>query len=510
MAGFRALSNCFLLAIALWAAPAHAAIDKAGAAKLKTMMEKTIAGWAAHMEGRGEELVLDGPVMVEPNGTYYAVTIPGMKIGDMDGARVEMGMVAINAMPAARPDQWKMTVALPTPMTGFDEDQAVSWHITIGKQNLAGIWQEAMNGFVKLSAAYGDIVVMDAAHKPMATIKNIEMSADFNESAAGDWSGPFEATVKGLALSAPDGTRASLDKFTLRSVMKDYSLRAAQDYETKINALNESYDAGEGEDMSGQHLLALYNLITEFMANGWESMELTAGIEGLAIAEDDSTTAVKNATIGLALGGFRSNSVFLNVKAGYEGLSGQEEQNAPHSIGIDMGVGNLPYRELVALGRNAVQMTAAVPQEGVAKMAILTALMTAPQVLTDAKSSFTVRDLSMKHPLYDIIMNGMATANIKATMGATGHTTLRIRGMDALMEDARTRMSDPATAPEHVERLQRLTEVMTIMQVASTKQNAPDGQVIHVLNFEIAEDGKIILNGTDMSALLGGGTKKKN
>ncbi|MBU0858463.1 MAG: hypothetical protein KJ667_00865, partial [Alphaproteobacteria bacterium] len=321
MACFRSLSNCFLLVLALWVAgtsPAWAAIDKAGAEKLKTVVEKAIADWASYMAGNGNELKLDGPVMVEPNGTYYAVTLPGVKFGDMDGAKVEMGMIAINAMPAATPGQWKMTIALPTPFSHFDEEQRLIALTTIGAQNLAGIWHEDMGSFTKLTASYQNVVAMDPEHKPFLTIKNITMNSDMKEDAQGLWSGPFRMDVNGMAVEAPDGAKGSIESISGVSNIKGYSIKALNDYRAKITALNESYEAGEGEDVSMNHVLGIYNLISEFMGTGWDGFDVLFDVKGVALSmpsregKPARQFALKNSAFGFGMDGISNDSVTLN------------------------------------------------------------------------------------------------------------------------------------------------------------------------------------------------------
>lgn len=516
MACFRLLSNCFLMAVAvlaLSAAPARAAIDKAGAEKLKAVVEKALEEMGTSAEAAGKTLQLDGPVMVEPSGTYYAVTLPGLKYGYMDGEKIEMGMIAINAMPASKPGQWKMTLALPTPVSHFDEDQQLEALTTIGSQSFAGIWSEELDAFVKLNAAYQNVVRMDADHKPVMTIKTVTVTGDSTQNAQGAWSGDYKIDTAGIAYADDKAkTKGSMDKLGIAFKLKNYSPAAAAEYDAKLAALAESYSAGEGEEVSMMHMLGVYNLFTDFISSAWQGVDMQATVESAALSSHGKSgrapqqVSFQNGRMGFGLDGLGTDKVQLSVRGGYDGLTTTPAPPpghiVPEHMNIDVSINNLPLLKLLALGRESVKMTASMPSEDIARLAILKAIMMAPQALTEAQSNITVRDSRIGNSAYDIHVNGVGLADIKAIYSATAKATVKIRNIQALAAGVKAAMDTPGTAPETQARLQKLLQALTIMQVAGRKEKDASGANIHAFDMEVGQDGKVMLNGTDLSALL--------
>lgn len=516
MACFRSVSNCFFTALAvlvLNTAPALAAIDKAGAEKLKAVVEKAMANLGDSAQAAGKTLELDGPVMVEPSGTYYAVTLPGLKYGHMDGERVEMGMIAINAMPASKPGQWKMTVALPTPLSHFDDDQQLEALTTIGTQNFAGIWSEELNAFIKLNAAYQNIVRMDPDHKPVMTMKTVTVTGDSTQSPQGMWSGAYKAEAAGIAYDdARARSKGSIEALVAQFKLKNYSLKAASEYDAKLAALSESYNAGEGEMISAQHVLGLYNLISELISSAWQGVEVDVAVKNAAFSKPGPSgrpplqSGFADGQLGFGLEGLGTDNVSLGLRAGYNGLSHSPAPAAgnivPSQVGLDLSINKLPVMKLLELGKQGLKMTAAVPQQDVSELALLTVVTQAPQALTQAGTNLTIRNSHFGNAEYDVQIDGMATADYRALLSAIGKANVRVRNIEKLSAAVKAAMNDPAASAETKERLQRALQALTIMQVAGKRERSTEGENIHTFELELGADGKTLLNGTDLSALL--------
>lgn len=513
MACFRSLSNCFLLALGLmvWAAgPAWAAIDKAGAQKLKTVMDKAVTDWQAYAAAYEMTLELDGPVMVEPNGTYYAVTLPGLKIGDMDGARVEMGMVAINAMPAAKPGQWKMTVALPTPISRFDENHKLETLVTIGAQNLAGIWDEDLSSFAKINATYSQIVAMTPDRKPFLTIANTTLDGDLEKNAKGLWSGPARITLNNLALQDPNGTKGSAGSLTFVYKVKDYAPAATRAYGTKMEALNESIAAGDGKTVSADHLRGMLALLGELMETESDAVSFSFTLKDAALSASAPQkaparqVAVESLQAGMDFNNFHSPHPGMRLWTDYEGLRltapAQNTQSIPKTARMDISIDKIPFKALLGLAQQSLQMAGTNAQMG--NIALLNGLMTAPKLLAEAGTTLTVKDSHIRHPDYDVTIDATAIADIKALLSATGAGTVKVRGLDKLIAETKNRASLPNQSAQMKNTGQKLLKNLTLMQIVGTKEKGAAGEDLHVYRFTLGQDGKMMLNGSDLSVLL--------
>lgn len=516
MACFRSVSNCFfmtLAVLAVMAGPARAAIDKAGAEKLRVVVEKAMEELGNSAEAAGRTLELDGPVMVEPSGTYYAVTLPGLKYGHMDGARVEMGMIAINAMPAAKPGQWKMTVALPTPLSHFDDDQQLEALTTIGAQNFAGIWSEELSAFVKMNATYQNIIRMDPDHKPVMTVKTVTIKGDSVQDAQGEWSGTYNVDAGGIAHdNAATRSKGSIESLAGQFKLKNYSLAAAKDYDSKLAALSESYNAGEGEMVSVHHVLGIYNLISEFVSSAWQGVEMDVSMKNAAFSRPGKSgrppyqTSFADARLGFGLDGLGTDKVSMGLRTGYDGLSYSPPpvrgDMVPAQMNLDLSINELPLMKLLAIGEQGLKMTASMPSDDVAQLALMTVVAQAPQALTQAGTNMTIRNSHFGNGEYDVNIDGMITADYRAMLSATGKAKVKVRNIEKLAAGIKAAIDAPGTSENARERLQKALQALTIMQVAGRKEKDASGANVHNFDLELGADGKMLLNGTDLSALL--------
>jgi hypothetical protein len=517
MACFRALSNCFLiLAFLVLAAPvpARAAIDAKGAEQLRGVVQVMIDRYRNAASDKGGQLTLDGDIIIEPTGSYYAVTLPAMKYGAPDGRRTEIGMIAINAMPAAAPGEWKMTVALPSPLSHYDGKNRLYALTTIGAQNFAGIWSEKMKAFIKLDATYKDIKGLTPEHKPFLNVANASMNGDFKDNGQGQWSGTLLMDATGITFGDAQAKHGKIDRIALRSAIKDYNLDNILDYDQKISALTENYQAGDGGEMSLPHVMALYNLISDFVTSALDALDVTVSIEGLdvtrpAIAgQPAGHLALKSGTGGFSLSGLRANNASLGLKLAYDGLqmSPMPENIKAHSLPdhahIDISLNNLPVRELLDQGKTSLQMTVDAPNEAVAQMALISLVAQAPQLLTQSHANLAIRDSEIGNDEWLVALNTLITADLKAQLSATGTSTLKVTGLEKIIADLQEKQKDPNLTPEQKAKIEDGLQKLTVLQLASTKQQGADGRTVHVFNFELGQDGKVMLNGTDLSTLM--------
>ena len=119
-------------------------IDEAGAENIRTIVQTLLDRQKAVRELSGGALETKGVLTVEMARTYYAITLPHITLVDPAGRRAEIGMIALNATPAGQEGKWRLSIALPTPMTWFDTEGNLSMRVHLGAQQLSGVWDEAL------------------------------------------------------------------------------------------------------------------------------------------------------------------------------------------------------------------------------------------------------------------------------------------------------------------------------------------------------------------------------
>jgi hypothetical protein len=100
-----------------------------------------------------------------------------------------------------------------------------------------------------------------------------------------------------------------------------------------------------------------------------------------------------------------------------------------------------------------------------------------------------------------VTLNGQVSANGQSPLRAIGTGELVVRGLDALMRDL------GATNQPGARQGGGGTGAMIGPLVALGQQGTgPDGQPTRTYRIELTADGRLMLNGSDMSALIGGMT----
>lgn len=479
-------------------------------------LEKTFRGilerQAEEAELQDSTLVMEGDVMVEDADTYYAVTLPHLSLEYEDGSRFEIGIIAVNAIPADD-GMIKMTVALPTPMTLKEPDGGAAVKIEIGSQNLSGIWHEKMNSFTKLKAQYKDITVRAMKDGEKFIIPDTQTVINLEQNDNGNWTGPIKLDVRDAEIISKAGENVGrFGHIALNSRVIDYSLDTAMKYEENLRALMESYESGDSPSISGQHMSAVYSLVTDVMMNAWDGFETTISVEDIELftpaKEDAPAEHIKLDKGGFSfdMTGFRDNSVTMRTAFHYDGLDIQPPPEdfsdaTPSRMNFDFNIANVPFKEIVDLGKTSIEAGAQNPQ--MAQMIGLQAMMSIPQLITQAGTKLTIDNSYAGNDIYNILVNGAVTADLKAAFGATGESTVEVFGLDKLIEIYKSRLDDPALTEEEKKVVQENIQKITVLKTVGQQAENEEGQPVRIYKFTLDEKGQTMLNGSNVQDLMG-------
>jgi|GEM_PF-4385991 len=210
------------LALTLCATPAFAApaITQEGAEALQKLAEAALTSQTTAYKNAGSTLISEGRMVVEPAGTYYALTTPQLSLKMPDGVTRSIGMLAINAIPTEDPDTYKMAIALPTPMMDKNASGQTIGQIDIGSQTMNGLYHFNLQNFSELMADYKNIRFASTTG-PDYTIGSaaVQMTMDKAALETGKASGSFNATLQDIGTD--DTTLATLlpKQVTARGLM---------------------------------------------------------------------------------------------------------------------------------------------------------------------------------------------------------------------------------------------------------------------------------------------------
>lgn len=503
--------SLFLL-VQMAAFPAAAAPDAAGAAHLKTMFVEFLNNQKASAKTQKRELRAEGDVLVEPAGSYYAITLPHLSMVEPDGSYTDVGILALNAMPGEKPGEWKMTVAVPTPIMGYGADKKPALRIDIGKQSFTGLWNESVGNFTKLDARYENITALQSAEGLTLKIPKASVLYDLTPSSTGKtWSGPVKYLMENISLTKDgDPGQSKIGKLAIDMMVYDYSPDAVRDYQDKINAMADAISAAPEGTISAEQTKGLYNLVFDFISSVWDGFDSTVTVSDLELSRPAipgspaGKILLQKAGFGFNAKGFRSDSVALRLTTQYDGLkvtpapAGFEEAT-PSRLNMDLSIDKLPYKELVALGRQTLQTASAMPDGN--KAAGMQAAELIPQLLTQAGTYLKIRKSFFGNNTYNVLMDGQMNANLKAVMGADGKARLEMAGLDQLVASLKSRLKDPALTPEQKQSLQGTLVTLTVLQLSGQQGKNAAGQAIRSYDLELTNEGKIMVNGADLSAI---------
>ena len=202
------LSSLLMLGL-LWATPSFAAeFTNEGAAALKADFTKQIQS-RKDIKFAGSKANFTGDVDVTPQGGFYKVTLPDLKLTDAKGKTLNVGKIVMNVIPTETPSELKSSFSLPSVISYADANGKNPGKLKFGSQKASGIWSMQEFGFKTMDATYSDITYRDDATKQGTAISDLHLTYNFTKSANG-FSGPVTADAKDISLIDANDTKAPL------------------------------------------------------------------------------------------------------------------------------------------------------------------------------------------------------------------------------------------------------------------------------------------------------------
>lgn len=480
--GMRGFMIQKLLMLALfvtlsWNAPAHA--QGTPEARLKEIAQTILNDQVARFAGntsRPATLKMDGPIGVEPAGDYYAITMPQLSLQYADGQKLNIGMLSINASAADKPGEWKMTVALPTPMVGVDAAGKENLRIVLGDQKVAGIWNESIKGFTKLDAAYKNIRLDFPANAGFVDIAQALVRYDFTSNAQNLWSGPayFEAanaSWKLPTLYAEGNTgkislNAKIDQFSTALAGVNNGLIFSPAMLTKPGL----YKAVNGMDLK---IFAENAHIAQNNPKAGKAFDYNLGAGETSLIMKKTNTGSMDANLSLNFAGLKNNKAVDELA-----------DVIPSQGDITLTNKNVPAGALA-------DIFVATPQ---AALSMPMMILKIPALLSQSGTFIQTENSYISGDKYRIDMDALLRADITALNSATGEGHVEFKGLDNVLASLQIiGTKNPHTpyglfcrnAAAFLERVKTLGKV----------KNAPDNDFIHTFDVVMGKDGAILING---------------
>lgn len=486
-------------------------INQAGAEKLKAFLQSDIDRQKASMANSEEKLITDGPLLVEPAGSYYAVTMPRISVKRADNKTIDLGITTINAIPGATDKEWKMAVSLANPIRILDAANKQIGDVNIGSQKASGVWNTDLNGFSQLNAVYQNVVYNNSFDNTNVTVPSVTANYNLAANAAGLWSGPVKiALINPTLTDSGDNAKVSAANIKLDMALRDHNPLAVKQFNEQMVAMAETTQKNGAAPITGQHAMGMYNLFTDFLAKSSDGFAMVASADGVsssfvdAKTKQPTTMKLDSASFTFDTKGFMTNKVDAAFKLSYNGLAitpmtEDEAGTIPHMINLDISLNSLPYKELVDLGRGAMEQRMK-PGAG-ADLAGMQAMLMLPQLLTAAGTHVAIRNTSIEARDVRAFVDGVVKADVEAKNAATAEIKGEVKGLDLVIQKLNTEAAKPNNPK--AQQIKQTLGQLTMLQMMG--QQKPDDPTTRTYHFVMDKAGKTMLNGADMSALGGMG-----
>ncbi len=467
-----------IMALAIFAnAPAQAQnVTETEAQRLQTTFQNILNARKAEISSETErprELILNGDVTVEPTDTYYAITLPQITISYPDGDRVEIGLISLNAIPHEKPDRFKMTMALPTPILGFDSSGQEVMRIAINAQKTAGIWHEKLENFIKLDAVYNDIQITGGGAN--ATIPEVRVRYDLEETENGRWSGPTYMEATGINISEPDGKSISLEKIALSLLLDQFATEA---FSLPTQETPPTLTLTDGADFK----ISLHGLNARKTDKDGTNKSLSLKQAHFNFSYDDALNDSMDAHISFGFNDLKEDNIPQEIVALF-----------PQSAQLKLTHHNIPISAINEVISNSAGNDP--------KIIGLGLLLKIPAIMAQAGSYLQLYETSIKNDNYHLTLDTTLRADITATNSATATGQLRFAGLDKVLSLAQVEGRNLASS-EYAAPMRTLARFLERLKPMGRVETDTENGFTHVFDLEMNKAGQILINNQNAATLF--------
>lgn len=504
---FRSATLAAAVALALtgpFTGPARAqpapAVSADGAAAIRAALAKGLKQTFPESEDEGVEIHFDGDPTVTPAGDRYEVALPKLSISGEDSS-LEVGVIRLTLVPKADAT-YAVEVIVPSRMELTDEEDAPTL-LTIGRQRFTGVWNTAVENFIAADIAYNDIALVPPKNQGALRIGSLTATQDMRQDGPNTWSGPVAGAISDLTLTDKGATLVKIGAMTMEA---NYG-RMNLDKVTQLKTLAARHATAGTEPPAAQFLPLLGGMI------GDATMRLR--VSNVAAGDSDGRVAFDLATLQFGITDMDRATSTISFGMQSEGMKVHPmpgpREFLPQRFEFQFSLAKLPN---AAIGQAALAMAALEEQQRTkpaskkkgaddsrnqARDALMamTGTMLA-EAATNAGTELRLDKLTLDTPTTSGSVTGALRMLSKAAMGAVGGAEVVLRGLDAAAEAMKPK---PGAQPNP--EAQEALGMIAMLQAMGQQGKDEAGKDVRSYAFELTEDGRVLLNGADMSAMMG-------
>lgn len=482
---------CALMAFTIITSPAFAAdINDEGEARLRALISAWIVDQKALMESDVTSLKTEGDILIEQAKDYYAVTLPKITYAVPNEGDVKIDLISINAVPTENPNDWKMSVSLPTSITSTKTEDDSTTTINFGPQKMSGLWSGDLNSFSKIDAEYKDMSITNSKAAEVATIDNFKIIGDLKETEDGTWSGPSKAIATGVKVQSGERTIISMANIDSLVQISALSPQVKRDNIAKIKNARENNKPLD--------LFSLMGLSSKNLGVSFNIKDIKIDMPARTLkGKERKAMSFELADISMKMKSKAANDDKINYEfqMGYNGLISKDLQElTPEKFNIGFAFENLPFDELKNMGRKLNASSQSNPNS--VKIAALQSMMTLPQILSQADTTLQIKETGLSNDNYQALISGDLKATASSPIGVIGDMTMQLKGLDKVVQNLEAEKENASEIK--TKQINSALKNIQMIRLFSEKKGDTD-----VLNLTISEAGKILINDKDISLLMG-------
>lgn len=440
-------------------------INDEGAKRLKTILADKIKKEQELVTQSGGKLITEGDITIEQGAKYYAATLPSITYTTPAGENIKIGLIAINATPVKKSKDWKMSVAIPTPILITDENDKTIKKLEIGQQNMGGLWSYALQNFSKLSASYNHLIFTDLNKNEGFKIAKIIVKTDLEEKKK-TWSGPTNLSITNfIAFAGKKKTPFAIQQIDMASEIQGYNPEILKD---------------KSEMDSPESLLGIMKAS--------DSMSVELSLNNIQINDNkNNIKALDILQIGYKSDKPKDGKVNQNLNFGYHGLefnkTTDDEAVIPTTMTSAIGLNNFPIDDLIDFAEETIAET---NNSNAKKVAATKAINVLPQKLSEAGTSLKIKNTKIANKLYDIMIDGEIKVAADTPLGALADLSIKTTGLGKLIDML-----------QNTEKGKSLAQQLSIFRLITEEKGDKN-----TADIKLDKSGKLTVNGKDMSSFL--------
>jgi hypothetical protein len=475
MRTFKILTGLFIAC--LMATPARAD----DTAELRAMAANVMAVITDLGAGPGWTVVTQGETLVENSGSYYAVTLPHLSYKDTGGQTLEVGLVAINALKGDKTGEWKVTVALPSPITLNDSTGKAEVTVALGQQSLSAVFNAKDNSFTKLNGRYRTVTINHASSGIKASLPDAGLSGSLKKDGAQTWSGTLQlATISPNILFARTGALLSFATLTMASTFDHYAMADMKKMKDRIESVEKPSPllkimaAGMAGAASSAKLDITGKTASLFLPAAQGRAERTVGFDALRWTQ--------------TLSGQDANAKQMRVTGGFSDLRVTPSDTSlstllPAKMAIDVTIANIPAAKILAADLNKKDELS--------------------RILAEAKTEGTITKTMLGNSTYEIDLDAKQAAHATAPLGMVGTGSLKVSGIEALTGAIANGLQSGTIPDDMRPYLKDIQKALLVMMLTGKPGTDSAGKPAKSYEIENTADGRVMVNGQNLQALTG-------